>query len=515
MKINNRRLTWLIIIVILAFLISIGLDYLYIFFEEHYTYTEFTARVLDYVVTGIALLIWLSIVISSDQTRNKMPWLIILIFDPIIGLFLFLTVGRSFRRSDRYRSLPLCQPKEYLMKEPVTNLNDPIYKEIDTEITDIFTAGFNSTGHHPYLNDSRVEVLTNGEEKYPRLMKELQNAKSFVLMQYYIIHIDSIGKKVLEILKQKALNGVEVKIMYDSFGSAGIKRKYIKELKKSGIEVVVNDPVYFGFFNTRLNYRNHRKLTIIDGNIGFLGGLNLGDEYNQGRNDRFGYWRDTHLLLEGNVVKSMTQLFFRDWYYNTDEFIDDERYYSTTSIKEEGLIQIVPSGPEFKHPPIRNLYVKMINNAKKSIKIMTPYLALDQEMITSLVIAAKSGVDISIIIPGIADKKSVYGVTESFIEDLLEEGIKVYKYKKGFTHAKVFVIDDHLASCGTYNLDNRSARINFEVTALLYKQGVEKLVVDFEYDIIKSTLIDLDTWRKRGFFKRLWEGLLNIFSPVV
>jgi cardiolipin synthase len=333
-------------------------------------------------------------------------------------------------------------------------------------------------------------------------------------MQFYIIRTDEIGKQVLNILKEKASSGIDVKLLYDAFGSVFLSKQMLKSLKQHGVEIVVNDPVYFGLFNTRLNYRNHRKITVIDGEYGFLGGHNLGDEYNQ-KNKKFGHWRDTSILLQGRVVKSLTQLFFRDYYYNTDHFISDLKYYPTTTKMEEGMVQVIPSGPEFVHPPIRNVYVKMINNAKESIKIMTPYLALDQELLTSLVIAVKSGVKVSIIIPGIPDKKSIYTVTKSFVEGLIEEGIDIYMYSPGFCHAKVFIIDDMLASCGTYNFDNRSAKINFEVTALLYQQGVDKLIEDFNHDLLQSKRIEPKRWRKRGLINRIYEGLLNLFSPLV
>ena len=246
-----------------------------------------------------------------------------------------------------------------------------------------------------------------------------------------------------------------------------------------------------------------------------MGGLNLADEYNLGKFKDYGFFRDTHLVLEGDAVRSLTQLFFRDFYYNTNEFISDTKYYPTYRVKAEGLVQILPSGPEYKHPPIRNVYVKIINNAKKSIKIMTPYIALDNELLTSLVIAASSGVEVDIIIPGIPDKKSIYAVTKSFIEDLLEVGIKVYTYTPGFCHAKILIIDDVMASCGSYNLDNRSAKINFEVTTLLYLQCVDKLVEDFKKDLEESQEISYEVWLKRGVIRRLYEGLLNLFSTLV
>jgi len=181
----------------------------------------------------------------------------------------------------------------------------------------------------------------------------------------------------------------------------------------------------------------------------------------------------------------------------------------------DGLVQVIPSGPEFSNPPIRNVYVKMINNAKKSIKIMTPYLALDNEIITSLIIASNSGVDVNIIIPGVPDKKSVYQVTESFVKELLDANISIYKYTKGFCHAKVFIVDDNIASCGTYNFDNRSARINCELTMLLYNQGVNSLVLDFDSDILVSEKINKKLWDKRGLLDKIIDGVFNLFSPLV
>ncbi len=515
MRTEFKRFMWIALIIIFAIVIRVGFEMVYNLFKEYYTASQFAYLLIEYILFGIVALIWLSIVASSDQTINKLPWLIVLALEPFVGLALFLSFGRSFRKSERFRELPLLIPKAYLTKEPVTDMNRQGYMKIDSEITDIFRAGYNSTGHHPYLNNTRVEVLTNGSEKFPRLIKELYKAEKFILMQYYIIRTDKIGRKILTILKEKALSGVEVILLYDSFGGVFLNKAFMRDLKKSGIKIVVNDRVYFGIFNTRINYRNHRKVTVIDGKVGFVGGLNLADEYNLGKAEKYGFFRDTHLTMEGNAVKSLTQLFFRDLYYCTNEFISDNKYYPSHKIEEEGLVQILPSGPEFKHPPIRNVYVKMINNAKYSIKIMTPYIALDNELLTSLVIAASSGVKVEIIIPGIPDKKTIYTVTQSFIEDLLEVGIKVYKYTPGFSHGKVLIIDDALASCGSFNLDNRSAKINFELTTLLYLQGVDKLVLDFENDIEKSEEILLDTWKKRGLVARLYEGFLNLFSPLI
>lgn len=515
MRFNIKRIMWLTVIILAALIVRLLFEIVYDVYDEIYSFTQFLNMAIRGFVAMIAIIAWVGIVVRSESTSNKLPWLIILALEPFIGIALFLTFGRNFRRSERYRELPLLKDGMYLVKEPATDFNREGYLNIDSEITDIYKAGYNSTKHHAYLNDTSVEVLTNGSKKFPRLIDELLLAEKFILMQYYIIRTDKIGKQVLSILKDKVLSGVEVYLMYDAFGGVFLNKKFMKSLKESGIQIVINDPVYFGLFNTRINYRNHRKVTVIDGNVGFVGGINLGDEYFENKKKKFGFWRDTHLVLKGNAVNSLTQLFFRDWYYNTDNFISADKYYGTKKVESNGLVQIIPSGPDFKHPPIRNLYVKMINNAKKNIKIMTPYIALDQELMTSLVIAVSSGVDVEIIIPGIPDKKSIYTVTKSFVEGLLEVGIKVYQYKPGFCHAKVFIIDDMIASCGSYNLDNRSARINFEVTVLLYNDAVNHLVTDFNNDIALSKEIILKKWAKRGLINRVYEGLLNLFSPLV
>lgn len=515
MRFNVKRVSWLIVLIGLALIARAVFELLYESYDEIYSFTQFLSLFIRAIVFGIVILIWLGIVVRSESENNKLPWLIVLALEPFIGLALFLTFGRNFRRSGRYRDLPLLENGKYLTREPITNFKEKDYLSIDSEITDIYKTGFNSTKHHAYLNDTEVTVLTNGVEKFPRLINELQKANSFILMQYYILRTDKIGKQILSILKEKAEKGVDVYLLYDAFGSVFLNKKYMNSLKLSGVKIVVNDPVYFGVFNTRLNFRNHRKVIVIDGNTGFLGGINLGDEYFNKKKDKFGYWRDTHLMLKGPSVQSITQLFFRDWYYNTDKLIDDKKYYPIVKPQGSGLVQIIPSGPDFRHPPIRNVYVKMINNAKKNIKIMTPYIALDQELLTSLVIAANSGVKVQIIIPGIPDKKTIYAITKSFVEELLVEGIEVYTYTPGFCHAKVFIIDDKLASCGSYNLDNRSARINFEVTALLYNSAVKELVKDFHTDLSQSKALELKKWKRRGFINRVYEGLLNLFSPLV
>lgn len=514
MEKNIKLWIWFLLNIVIALIVRYGFESLSIYIEDYFNLSLSFYSISRMILMFFVVLIWIAIVIRSEHIVSKLPWLIILTLEPFVGLALFSTFGRSYIKSRRYRKRPLSKPGEYLTHEPTTDFSKDEYLKIDSEITDIYKTAFYSTKHHAYLHSNKVTVLTDGTEKFNRLVIELEKAQSFILMQYFIIKTDQTGRKILNILKEKAKEGLEVYLLYDSIGSVFLDKKFIKTLKDANVKIVKNEPVFFGLFNTKINYRNHRKITVIDGKCGFTGGMNLADEY-KNVTSPFGHFRDTHLLIEGDSVQSLTQVFFRDWYFNTKTLVKDERFFKTYPVQQKGLVQIVPSGPEFKHPPIRNMYVKMINNAKISIKIMTPYIALDHELLTSLVIASNSGVTIDIIIPGIPDKPSVYQVTKSFVDDLIEVGINVHVYNKGFTHAKVFIIDDHLASCGTYNFDNRSARINFEVTALLYKTGVKKLVSDFNNDLLECTQINPEKWLNKSLYRRLTEGLFNLFSPLV
>lgn len=514
MNFSFKRNFWISLILIIAILSRIGFEFLLRIFNDEFIVTEFFDLIFRYSTYTLTVVVFLSIILKSEYTISKLPWLLILIIEPFTGLFLFLTFGRDYRDSNRYEDHPLAHEKQYLTKEPKTDFDLYEYQDIDSEVTDIYKTAFNMTGHHAYLNDSKATVLTNGDRFFPELIQQLQQASSHIFMQFYIIRTDETGRRIFQILEQKAREGLTVFLLYDALGSAFLNKKVLSSMRSAGVKLEAIDRVRFGFFDTRVNYRNHRKVTVIDGRVGFVGGMNLANEYwNKSR--RFPPFRDTQLMLEGKILNSLTALFLRDWYYTTNEFVEDKQYYQAVSLQEVGLVQVIPSGPDFKYPPIRNIYVKMINNAKQSIKIMTPYLALDREMITSLMIASRSGVEVEVIVPGIPDKRYIYEITRSFFEELMEEGIKIYTMDQTFTHGKVLIIDDNLASCGTYNLDNRSARINFEVTVLLFHQAVDGLVKDFDHDRSKSSMLLLNEWRNRSLVKRLFEGIISLFSPLV
>ncbi|QVK20521.1 cardiolipin synthase [Mycoplasmatota bacterium] len=450
--------------------------------------------------------IWISVLFRSENTANKMPWLLLLIVAPIFGSMLFLSFARDYKKSKRYKKKKLIHHEKYLLYEARSYLNG-----ISENVNDVFKYTASVTNHSIYANNSSSKILIDGDDFYGSYFEKISKAKEYIFIAFYIIRSDSIGRYLIDLLIKKAEEGVEVKIIYDYLGSQDLKRKDLKKLRSHGIRIYPIDKIIVPIFNTKINYRYHRKITIIDGEYAFTGGFNVGNEYLLGTKKY--RWRDTHLLIEGGIVKSLTAVFARDWYYVTDELISDEKYYKKSYVENSGYYQVLQSGPDTV-PIIRNTYLKMIYSAKKYIYISTPYLGLDKETETALKVAAKSGVDIRILIPGVPDKKTVYKVTESFIESLLEEGVKIYKFNNTFNHSKFIVVDDYLASCGTYNLDVRSSIINFENTILMSSKSVQELRDCFLTDLENSSVVSYNEWRRRSKFDKLITAVLNLFTPL-
>ncbi len=423
-------------------------------------------------------------------------------------------MGRSFKNSLRYKNRPLIHDHSYITKEQKPGqISYP--ENLDPFVKTVFETAHKITHHEPTIDTTRPTLLNNGEQFYPDMIKELKQANDFILMEFFIFAHDTRGQEIIDILIEKAASGVDVKLIVDALGSRRrMKRSVTKKIKNSAIDFIVNDPIIFPFFNTRVNYRNHRKIVVIDGTIGYTGGMNIADEYDNSIAYDY-HFRDLQIKLEGSAVTTLTTLFFKDYYYNTNRFIQDKRYYPKKPLSCPGITQVIQSGPDSDEAYIRDVYLKMIIGAKKSVKIMTPYMALDQETLTALKLAALSGIDVSIIIPGTPDKVLVYKVTKYYATVLIEHKVHVYQYTKGFAHGKCLIVDDLIASVGSYNLDNRSAIIDFEVTALLYGPIVDKLVQTFDNDLKDSRQIEPSVWLKRPITTKLIEGILSIFTPII
>jgi cardiolipin synthase len=369
----------------------------------------------------------------------------------------------------------------------------------------------------PMTRDNSVEIFTDGNDKFDQLLNDIKSARHHIHLQYYIIKNDNLGKRIREALINKAKEGVKVRVLYDELGSRGLTRRFFSELRKAGGEVEVFFPSKFALINFRLNYRNHRKIVIIDGKIGYIGGFNIGDEY-LGLNPRFGYWRDTHLRILGTSVHAIQTRFILDW--NQASYSHDIEYdpvlFPDPEIKGSVGLQIVTSGPDSEWSQIKNGYIKMISLANKSILIQTPYFIPDASLLDALRIACLSGVEVKIMIPNKPDHIFVYWATLSNIGELLKAGAQVYIYDNGFIHAKSIVVDERITTVGTANIDIRSLNLNFEINAFIYDTKIAKaLITAFERDMEHSRLLTWDSYQQRSKWIRFKESISRLLSPIL
>ena len=346
----------------------------------------------------------------------------------------------------------------------------------------------------------------------------MDHAKKYIHLQYYIIRNDELWKEIEGVLIRKVKQGVKVRVLFDSMGCRGMQGVDWEKLRAAGVEAAEFFPALLGKFQLRINYRNHRKIVVIDGRLGFIGGFNIGREY-LGRNRKFGYWRDTHLCIEGSAVTSLAVRFVLDWNYAAKEnlFLDDSLFEIPEYMRDgRDPVQIITSGPDSKYPKIRDNYLRLIHMARKRIYIQTPYFIPDDNIKDALIIAAKSGVDVRIMIPCKPDHPFVYWATYSFAGEMIEAGARCYTYDNGFLHSKCLCVDGLVSCVGTANMDIRSFALNFEVNAVIYSaKTTQKLEEAFESDILKSTIITRKKYEQRGWLVRVKEQFCRLLSPVL
>jgi cardiolipin synthase len=334
-------------------------------------------------------------------------------------------------------------------------------------------------------------------------------------MEYYIIEDDHIGNLIQRLLIKKAKEKVEVRFIYDDVGCWSLPNHFIDAMTDAGVEIYPFLPVRFPSFANKINYRNHRKIVVVDGTVGFVGGLNIADRYLQGKQE-LGIWRDTHLRLEGEVVRSLQVVFLVDWYFVSDEIVQDKRYFPISNIQEHHLVQITASGPDSDWASIMQAYFAAISSAKSSIYISSPYFLPNESILTALKAASLSGLDVRILLPARSDSKMVFWSSRSYVTELLGAGIRVFFYEKGFPHSKLLIVDSVLCSVGTANMDIRSFDQNFEVSALIYDEDITRELLDsYLLDLQNSTEIILRDWEKRSKRDSIKESVARIFSPLL
>lgn len=457
-----------------------------------------------YIISSILTIgIYINIILKENYTYSKFMWITIVFGLPFFGIIIYFIFNRTIKVARLNIERPLLSKKEEL-EDKIIHFDSNLQEEI-------FTFARKISDRNIYCNDTNTKVLNNGNEYFPMLINKIKEAKEFIYLEYYIIRIDTIGKEVLEILRKKSSEGVICKVIYDPLGSKLTKKelKYLQTLIHDNVEIKSFDKI---LKIDKINYRNHRKIQIIDGKIGFIGGINLGDEYYH-KSKKYGFWRDTALLVTGNGVSSLEKIFIKDWYYVTNEYLNCSN--NSIKIDSKSIVITVESGPDNEASHIKEIFYKMINSSRKNIMIVTPYLMLEPEISFSLISASKSGVEVKILVPGLADKLLINQSTKSYYERLLKYGIKIYEYTNTFVHSKIIIIDEKIASVGTVNFDPRSFNINFEVTTIFSNESVNDLINSFEADLSNSKIINYLEWKRRSFLLKIIQNTLNLFSPLL
>lgn len=477
------------------------------------------SRYVDIFIGIVGVLIVLWIVNKEINPSYKLAWTMLILSLPILGVTLYFLFGKSRIASimDRQFVKRIEESSELMQDDPET-VSGLWERDPSAAMQSHYIS---SASHFPVHQNTSAEYFQVGDDMFPVLVKELKQAKKYIFIEYFIINDGVMWQTILDILEQKAAEGVDVRLIYDGFGClTTLPHKYYEELRKKGITCQVFNP-FRPILNIIQNNRDHRKLCIIDGWVGFTGGINLSDEYiNQ--KERFGHWKDTAIMLKGEAVWNMTVMFLHMWAVigRTEEKIDYEVYLPHRNHQEQfmgkGFVQPFCDTPLDEEIVGENVYLNIINKARRYVYICTPYLIIDNEMMTALCLAAKNGVDVRIMTPGTPDKKLVFLLTQSYYRQLLENGVKIYEYQPGFLHAKTFVCDDEIAVVGTINLDYRSLYLHFEDGVWIYGNDVIwSMKEDFVQTLEDCHTVPLEFCKNRKIPVRIMQNVLRAFAPML
>ena len=469
---------------------------------------------IAFMVLSILVALW--IINKRDNPAYKLAWMLPILLLPLLGGLLYLFMGnknpsRGMRRRlerSKARIWPLVHQDEHVI-ENMTKMN----VNAAGQAKYLRRCGF------PVYQNSTATYFATGEECYPVMLKELKAARHYIFMEYFIIGEGYMWDSILDVLKEKAANGVEVRLIYDDLGCVNtLPSQYYRTLQSYGIRCAAFNQ-FRPVLNVVMNNRDHRKITVIDGHTAFTGGINLADEYIN-KKMRFGHWKDSGVWLYGDAVWTFTVMFLQMWTVITRTSCDFEKYrphlYHMGPFTADGLVQPYGDSPMDSETVGASVYLNIINYAKRYLYIFTPYLIPDNETLTALCQAAKRGVDVRIVTPEIPDKKSVFLVTQSYYEPLLEAGVRIYQYLPGFIHSKSFVCDDEMATCGTFNVDYRSLYLHFECGVFLYKNSSVMQIKQDALDTFEvSKEMDLETVQARNIFVRMFQSVLRLFAPML
>jgi cardiolipin synthase len=509
----------------------------------NYLRTFFAAN-LTLVLIGVYIFTVLStIILVIHEKRDPLKtstWVLILLLLPIIGLIFYIYFGQNYRKVKIFSRKGLRDLKqiEHISKGQLvhfkknSNFKNP---NVANNIPIITLLLNNSKAILTEMN--RVDIIQVGEKAFKSIIEEIEKARVSIHMQFYIVTDDVIGNAIKNILIAKAQEGLEVRLIYDDVGSWGLSKKFVKELRDAGVEVFPFMEVKFPLFTSKVNYRNHRKIIVIDGRIGYMGGMNIADRYIFG-NETLGNWYDTMLKIEGEAVHVLQILFLSDWFFvsgklvrnslkfftlrtrfwntkETHDVLGGKKLFPDSEVTESHLLQITASGPDSDWASIMQAFFSAITHARKHIYIASPYFVPNESILTALKTAALSGIDVRIMLPGKSDSTVVYWSSLSYVAELLDAGIKIYLFQKGFNHSKIIMIDGSFSSVGSANMDIRSFEDNFELLAMIYDTELtNELERNFLKDLKHSTKIDPLQWAQRPLINSMKESVARLFSPL-
>lgn len=453
------------------------------------------------------------------ETAQTWAWLLVLMFIPILGFILYIFFGRGISK-DKIFDLKM-QGKIGMnleIEEDKRALKRGLYPHPPTGQADVSQLIYMLTVSEGtlYTTQNEVTLFTDGREKFDALIDDINHAQNHIHLEYYIYRSDDLGVELRDALIVAAQRGVKVRVLLDAWGSTQVSLSFFDELKKNGGEVAFFFPLFVPYINPRINYRNHRKIVVIDGQIGYTGGFNVGNEY-LGLVKKFGYWRDNHLRIYGEAVYSLQNRFLMDWNsQHTNEVSYSPNFFPMIDSTGEMAVQIVTSGPDSEHEQIKMTYLKMISLAKREILIQTPYYIPDGSIHEALKLALLAGVKVHLQIPNKPDHPLVYWATYSFAAELIEYGAIVETYENGFIHAKTMIIDGGVVSVGSANIDVRSFRLDFEVNTLVYDERMASQVRKAFFDDSNvSKQLTREIYENRGTVIKLKEGLARLVSPLL
>ena len=477
----------------------------------------------DYAMRHLLIInLFFSIIIvffQRKEPKSVWAWLLILYFLPILGFVFYLFAGTDFYKRRKFRTKEIEDHISEAIREQEHSIRTRELVKDAPELSgysDLVYYNLESTGA-VLTGDNAVDIFTDGNEKFEALITDMDAAEHFIHIQYYIIKNDVLFERIRRVLERKVKEGVEVRILFDAMGCRSVSRRYWKKLKEAGIQTAEFFPASLRRMHLRINYRNHRKIAVIDGKKAYVGGFNIGKEY-IGLDPKFGYWRDTHLRIRGSAVLALELRFIMDWNYTAKEnLFQEEKYFKVPEkIYGDSLIQIIYSGPDTSLQNIRNNYLRLIAKAEKSIYIQTPYFIPDEAILNALIIAAHSGIEVNIMIPCKPDHPFVYWATYSYIGDMVHAGAKCYTYNNGFLHAKGVIVDEKVLCYGTANMDIRSFQLNFEVNAVIYDQKeAARMTEIFREDLKQCRQITKDFYNRRSLYIRIKEQFCRLLSPVL